>query len=263
MAPCVREHLEPHGTPPMTCSQPLCDARAEGVLARLHRAADSQRFGVAVRFMSQAPSFLLGRGVRFLPGALGIFDEKFIAIGPQQGRLLYLLARSIGARHIVEFGTSFGVSTIYLACAVRDNGGGRVVGTELLPSKAARARSHLEEAGVSEWVDVRVGDARQTLRDLDAPIDLALLDGFPHVALDVLSVIEPRLRPGAVVVADDVLLFKKDLAPLIEHLSDPKRGYRATTFPLEDGMLVAVRSSTNLPCRSGSMPAAGQGLEPS
>ena len=75
------------------------------------------------------------------------FDDDFISIGPRQGVYCYMLARALNARHIVEFGTSFGISTIYLACAVRDNGGGRVIGTERVAAKAERARQHIGRSG--------------------------------------------------------------------------------------------------------------------
>ncbi len=222
-------------------AHPFADPRAEDVIARLHRAADRQQPALALRFAGQLPSLLLGRGIRFRGKSAAIFDDKFISIGPDQGRMLYMLARAVGARHVVEFGTSFGISTIYLACAVRDNGGGRVIGTELVASKVERARAHLEEAGVAEWVEIREGDARETLADLEQPVDLALIDGFPTLALEVLRVIEPNLRPGAVVLADDVNLFKRDLAPLIDYLGTPSNGYRSVVLPLDDGLLMAVK----------------------
>jgi predicted O-methyltransferase YrrM len=134
----------------------------------------------------------------------GRAKEHFLAVSPETARLLYMLARTANARAVVEFGTSFGISTIHLAAAVRDNGGGRVVGTELEPSKAARARAHLREAGLDELVDVREGDALETLaRDLPDAIDFVLLDGHKPLYPRVLDLVAPRLRPGACLVADN------------------------------------------------------------
>ncbi len=223
-------------------TQPLVDARAAGVLDRLHRAADAQQLGIALRFVSQLPSLMFGKGIRFDPAKEHVFDDKYISIDCEQGRLLYLLARATGARHVVEFGTSFGVSTIYLACAVRDNGGGKVIGSELLMSKTAKARSNLEEAGVAQWVEVRQGDGLQTLKRLDHPVDFLLLDGFPGLALDALKTVEPNLRPGALIVVDDARLFQRDLKPLVAYLDEPINGYRTAEFPICDGFLLAVRN---------------------
>jgi hypothetical protein len=97
--------------------------------------------------------------------------DLYVPVSPKQGRLLYLVARSLRAQRIVEFGTSFGISTTYLAAAVRDNGGGVVVGSELEPGKVATARRHLEEAGLSTFVDIREGDAQETLKNPGGTVD--------------------------------------------------------------------------------------------
>ncbi|WP_437594152.1 O-methyltransferase [Sorangium sp. So ce1000] len=131
-------------------------------------------------------------------------NKHYLAVAPATARLLYMLARATGARAIVEFGTSFGVSTIHLAAALRDNGGGRLVGTDLEPSKVARARENLAAAGLADLVDVREGDALETLaRDLPETIDLVLLDGHKPLYLRILELVAPRLRAGACVVADN------------------------------------------------------------
>ncbi len=130
--------------------------------------------------------------------------ELYLAVAPATARLLYLLGRATRARAVVEFGTSFGVSTIHLAAALRDNGGGRLVGSELEPNKVVRARENLTAAGLADLVDVREGDALETLaRDLPETIDLVLLDGHKPLYPRVLDLVAPRLRPGACLVADN------------------------------------------------------------
>ena len=132
-----------------------------------------------------------------------------LAVSRPTANLLYMLARSCCARSIVEFGTSFGVSTLHLAAALRDNGGGKLIGTEFEPGKAERARNHLAEGNLADLVELRVGDALETLsRDLPESIDLVLLDGAKHLYTKVLSLLESRLRPGALIVADNA-----DMAP--------------------------------------------------
>jgi predicted O-methyltransferase YrrM len=86
----------------------------------------------------------------------------YIPVSREQGELLYLTARAIGARHVVEFGTSFGISTVYLAAAVCDNGGGLVIGSEIEPAKHRQAEANLAEAGLAEVSDVRLGDALES-----------------------------------------------------------------------------------------------------
>lgn len=127
-----------------------------------------------------------------------------LPISRETGRLLYTLARAMGARVVVEFGTSFGLSTLHLAAALRDNGGGRLITSEFEPSKIARAQTHLAQAGLADLVEIRAGDAIETLsRDLPEAVDLVLLDGAKALYLDVLALIEPHLRPGALIIADN------------------------------------------------------------
>ncbi|KAI93317.1 methyltransferase [Rhodomicrobium udaipurense JA643] len=127
-----------------------------------------------------------------------------LAVSRETGALLYMLARACGARTIVEFGTSFGISTLHLAAALRDNGGGRLITSEFEPSKVARARENLKSGGLLDLVELREGDALQTLSvNLPETIDLLLLDGAKALYPDILSLVEGRLRPGALIVADN------------------------------------------------------------
>ncbi|TIS50799.1 MAG: O-methyltransferase, partial [Mesorhizobium sp.] len=139
----------------------------------------------------------------------------------------YMLARSTGARIIVEFGTSSGISTLYLAAALRDNGGGRLITTEFEPSKVMRAKANLAEGGLIDLVEVREGDALETLSaDLPERIDLLLLDGAKALYPEILSLVESRLRPGALVIADNA-----DFSPeYLERVRSLAGGYMSTPF---------------------------------
>lgn len=145
------------------------------------------------------------------------------------------MARSLGAKNVVEFGTSFGISTLYLAAAVKDNGGGQVIGTEIEESKHARALENIAEAGLADFVDVRLGDALETLEKTPTPIDLVLIDGWKDLYLPVLKLLQPRLRPGAVVLADNIFTFKKDLQPYVDYVQCGDNGFESTTLHLSDG----------------------------
>ncbi|HLK88296.1 MAG TPA: class I SAM-dependent methyltransferase [Polyangia bacterium] len=134
----------------------------------------------------------------------GRAKEVHMPVSRETGALLYMLARGNGARAIVEFGTSFGISAIHLGAALRDNGGGLLIGTELEPSKLAHARANLAAAGLADLADIREGDALETLaRDLPETIDLVLLDGHKPLYAKILSRLAPRLRPGSYIVADN------------------------------------------------------------
>src|SRR5690606_6359757 len=167
--------------------------------------------------------------------------ELFVPLSEKQGTLAYMIARSIGARRVVEFGTSFGISTIYLAAAVRDNGGGVVVGSELQPTKLERARAHLAEAGLSDLAEIRGGDARETLRDPGGTVDLVLLDGAKQLYLEILQLLTPHLRPGSVILADNVFVFRKALRPYVAYVQDPRNGFRSVTLLLGSGTEYSMR----------------------
>jgi predicted O-methyltransferase YrrM len=218
-------------------TSPICslrDPRVRGVLDRLHRAArwDLLRF---VRLAPRVTSGLLRRKTFTESVSPGAMKDCYIPVSRDQGSFLYLTARALGAKRIVEFGTSFGISTLYLAAAVRDNGGGIVIGSELEPSKHRRAVAHIEEAGLADVVEVRLGDALETLKEVPEPLDLAFLDGWKDLYLPVLELLEPRLRPGAVVLADNIFSFRKALRPYVEYVQSGKNGFESVTLRISDG----------------------------
>ncbi|NTY37849.1 O-methyltransferase [Burkholderia diffusa] len=150
-----------------------------------------------------------------------------LAVSRDTGTLLYMLARSGGARAIVEFGTSFGISTLHLAAALRDNGGGRLITSEFEPSKVVRARANLTAAGLADLVEIREGDALRTLAaDLPDTVDLLLLDGAKALYPEILALVEPRLGARAFVVADNAEYSPDYLA----YVRAPENGYLSVPF---------------------------------
>jgi predicted O-methyltransferase YrrM len=201
------------------------------VLERLHTEADS----------NDPPILARARGKTGADRTV-LLDDAFIPVSAEAGRLLYTLARSAAPGTLVEFGTSFGISTIYLAAAAHDRGAGRVITTELHPGKAERARGYIAEAGLTELVDLRVGDALETLKGLPRDVSLAFLDGWKELYLPLLRTIEPALQPGAVVIADDLDLFPDALKPYLAYVRDPANGYVSVAVPLGDAMELSVRN---------------------
>ena len=161
----------------------------------------------------------------------------YMPISAQGGDLLYSLLRASRPDRIVEFGTSFGISTIYLACAILDNGKGHLYSTELSAAKVEAARRNLLEAGVADKVTVLQGDALQTLIDVPGPIGLVLLDGWKDMNLPVLKMLEPRLAAGALVIGDDNTF--KTMADYLRYVRDRANGYVSVNFPVEDGMEIS------------------------
>jgi predicted O-methyltransferase YrrM len=223
-------------TPPST--NPITDPQIGAVLDRLHARADRETPGLIAN--------LALASVRKLVGASDDVHEayvrdKLICLDRGQGWLIYMLCRSLQARRAVEFGTSFGVSTLYLAAAMRDGGGGLVIGTEIEPEKARHARANFAEAGVADLIELREGDALVTLRDCGDPVDFLLVDGFPKFARPVIEVMAPQLRKGAIVVCDNVGHFPKGLAAYLEFVRRPANGFVSTLLPLRGGMELSVK----------------------
>ncbi|MBW2386365.1 MAG: class I SAM-dependent methyltransferase [Deltaproteobacteria bacterium] len=176
-----------------------------GVLQDLHSEARSDR----LRFITLAPRILggLARGRKLFdvmtPESM---KECFIPVSPEQGEFLYLTARALGARTIVH----------------------------------ERAVVHLERAGVADVVDVRLGDALETLREVSAPVDLVLLDGWKDLYLPVLDLLVPRLRAGSVVLADNIFTFRKSLRPYVDYVQSGEHGFASTTLQISDGFEYSV-----------------------
>jgi predicted O-methyltransferase YrrM len=167
------------------------------------------------------------------------YEEMYIPVSPEAGRLLYALIRASRPATAVEFGTSFGISTIHLAAAVRDNGAGRVVSTELNAAKVARARASVAEAGLAAQVTILEGDALETLADLADPVGFVLLDGWKNLYLPVLRLLEPRLVPGALVLADDTISMAAEMPDYLAYVRDPAHGYLSIAFPESDGLEIS------------------------
>jgi predicted O-methyltransferase YrrM len=167
----------------------------------------------------------------------GLAREDYLAVSRDTARLLYMLVRAAGARSIVEFGTSFGISTLHLAAGLRDNGGGRIITTEFEPSKAARARENFTAGGLADLIELREGDALQTLaRDLPGRIDLMLLDGAKGLYPTVLALLEEHLKPGALIVADNA-----DRSPdYLRRVRSAADGY--TSVPFAEDVELSMRT---------------------
>lgn len=167
-----------------------------------------------------------------------MLKDLWLPVSRDTGKLLYMLARSTKAKAIVEFGTSFGLSTLHLAAALRDNGGGVLIGSEFEPSKIELARHHFVEGGVSDLVEIRQGDALVTLAtDLPESVDLLLLDGAKALYGDVLSLVEKHLKPGALVVADNTDYCPEYLA----YVRAPQNGYLSVPFAGDIELSMRVR----------------------
>lgn len=223
----------------------LNDRRLEALLVDLHARSDAQIAALA-SYYSQNANTAQPLTADEAAKLKAFRIDKLVALDRDKAEFCYLLCRANGARRIVEAGTSFGVSTLYLAAAVRDNvraggGDGVVIGTEYEPEKAAAAREHFEAAGLSAFIDLREGDLRETLRQIDGPVDFMLVDIWVPMARPALELVAPRLRPGAIVICDNTAEHWGAYAEYFAFLNDPANGFRTMTLPFGGGLELSVR----------------------
>ena len=223
-------------------ASPLNDPKLEALLARLHAQSDTQIDATDAYYerreregTSDPADYNDDETHRFLA-------DKLVALDRDKAEFCYLLCRALRATRIVEAGTSFGVSTMYLAAAVRDNQveNGVVIGTEYEPSKAKIALANFAEAGLSEFIDLREGDLRETLKDVGGPVDFMLVDIW-DVALPALERVSSSLRPGAIVACDNTTESAAEYRDYFEFVNDPVNRFRTMTIPFQGGFELTVR----------------------
>jgi predicted O-methyltransferase YrrM len=214
------------------------DPRLKELLDGLHAKSDGQ--------IAELERFWAGQAVRpSTEDAIKAFrSDKLVALDRDKAELCYQLCRAIDARRIVEIGTSFGISTLYLAAAVRDNirasgGTGIVIGTEYEPAKANAARAHFGQAGLGDLIDLREGDLRETLRGIEGGVDFTLVDIWIPMARPALELVTPHLRRGAIVICDNTARFRTEYSDYFAFLESS--GFRTMTLPFDGGLELSIR----------------------
>jgi len=216
----------------------LNDAKLDALLGELHAASKAHDIEIG-RYFQQRTGPWNGMEAR----DHAFFADKLVALEPEKAAFCYLICRAIGARRIVEAGTSFGVSTIYLAAAVRDNGGGVVFGAEYEPEKVRQARANFDAAGLSGFIELHEGDIVAASDAFAGPIDFVLFDIWADVARPLLDKLTPRLRPGAVICADNTAgeRARQNYADFFAALEDPANGFRTMTLPFDGGFELTLK----------------------
>ena len=225
--------------------QLILDPRIEALLDRLYAQSSNQTEEMMTYFSARGAAGDIDWNA-FDAAANQFLSDKLVALDRVKAEFCYQVCRALRATRVVEAGTSFGVSTLFLAAAVRDNlrndgEEGVVIGTEYEPAKATAARANFAEAGVSDLIDLREGDLRETLANVRAPIDFMLIDIWTPMARPALELVAPSLRAGAVVICDNTTQFRDAYRDYFEFINDPANGLRTVTLPFEGGLEFTVR----------------------
>lgn len=219
----------------------LHDPTLDALLAELHNRSEAQ--------LQEMQSFYEHRFQEPQPAPEVIkeyLSDKMVALEQDKAELCYQLIRAKNAKRVVEIGTSYGVSTLYLAAAVRDNvrssgGSGLVIATEYEPGKAAIARGHFAKGGLSDYIELREGDLRETLQSLDTPIEFMLVDIWVPMARPALELVAPHLAPGAIVLCDNTEQYRTEYADYFAFINDPANAFTTMTLPFRGGLELSVR----------------------
>lgn len=220
----------------------------EAVLEKQHAASSGDKW----KLIPRLPVYAWAR----IRGALTdksvqhrVFYDVYSAVTPERGALLYLVGRAARARRVVEFGSSFGISTIYLATAVRDNCAGGVVsdeaapcviGSEMEAHKLTEAAKNIEAAGLSDIATILPGDALETLQAVEGPVDMVFLDGRKDLYLPVLKLLKPKLKRGAVILSDNIFTFSHEVELFLEYVRRGKNGFVSSSLKISDGMEFSI-----------------------
>jgi len=209
------------------------------VLQRLHQEAEAadaplmQTIESLATTVEEAMSQVVDAETKDLRGLYHGYAGNFLSVSPEFGRFLYMCTRACEAKRVVEFGSSMGISAIYMAAALRDMGGGVLIGTELEPSKAARAQANIAAAGLADLVELRVGDARETLKPgVGGDIDMVMLDGAFTLYLSVLTLLETHLKPGAIIIGENAF---QPASGYIDYVRNPQNGYLSLPLSFDPG----------------------------
>jgi predicted O-methyltransferase YrrM len=221
--------------------------RIDSLLDRLYERHSSQNEELAAYFAARAQEESFDWS-NFDDRTNQFLSDKLIALDREKAEFCYHVCRALNAKRVIEAGTSYGVSTIYLASAVRDNvrgaaGQGVVIGTEYEPKKAEAARGNFAEAGLTDFIDLREGDLRQTLVDPRGQVDFMLIDIWTPLVRPAIELIASYLRTGAVIVSDNTSQFRESYREYFEFIEDPKNGLSTMTLPFEGGLEFTVRIS--------------------
>jgi predicted O-methyltransferase YrrM len=225
----------------------LQNPELEQRLATLHAKSDEQLEAMKVyhalrdKERKLSPSEEAAKAKCFL-------SDKLVALDRDKAEFCYQLLRSINARRVVEIGTSYGISTLYLAAALRDNvqgtgDGALVIGTEYEPGKAAAARAEFEAAGLSGVIQLLEGDLRDTLKAVTGPIDFMLVDIWIPMARPALELVAPHLRSGAIVICDNTEAYRDAYADYFAFINDPANGFSTMTLPFTGGLELSVHNA--------------------
>jgi predicted O-methyltransferase YrrM len=188
----------------------------------------------------QKPSGALTPQIASILEAIRAADKGQLAISEEDGRFLRVLVATRGARSILEIGGASGYSGIWLGLGARESGG-RVVSIEYDPQRAKEASANVSRAGLTDVVRVVHGDAFKEIPKLQGTFDFVFLDAWKPDYQKFFDLVFPRMTPGAVFTAHNVINKKTDMEPFLKTIQTHPQLFTSVVSPGSEGMSISVK----------------------
>ena len=173
-------------------------------------------------------------------------SEKVLTIGRSTGIFYNILLQSMNAKKILEIGLSVGYSAIWFANAISKNTNAKIITIEQDKNKIKRAKQNFEEAGISDLIEIRHGDALEILLDINNEanlFDFVFIDADKERYIQYFDTILPLVRSGGLIGADNILFpkrFQKFTNPYVKHVR-AKQNIRSVTIPIDNGEELSIK----------------------
>ena len=172
--------------------------------------------------------------------SFGDMENVMISIDPAQGRLLYNLILSLKPSVVFEYGLSHGISSIYMAQALKSNMQGKVFSAEISKTKIDTAKKNIEQMALCEYINILEGDVLQSIEKIEDKIEFVVMDGFPDINLQVINKLEGKLADNAIIITDDVSIFKKEMDDYLEYMLNGSI-FSSVYINISSGMVYSVK----------------------
>ena len=169
-----------------------------------------------------------------------VMHKVCVPVCTETGNFLHMITRILKPEKVVEFGTSFGVSTIFLASALEKNNKGLLITSEIDEYKVQLAKQHFLKAKIAHRIEIRNGDALQTLSNIEN-IEFLFLDGWKELYLPLFKILEPKLSENAIIIADDIIKLSKQTIDFCKYIQSKPDKYSSTILEIGDGLLFCTK----------------------
>tara|TARA_B110000908_G_C10202957_1_gene426237 strand:- start:644 stop:1336 length:693 start_codon:yes stop_codon:yes gene_type:complete len=206
-------------------------------IKKLNKDASKEHLKLIPFAVKYCINFILRKPTKFNDGDL---SDLMISIDPSQGRFLFNQIMVKKPKVVFEFGLSHGISACYIGAALKRLGHGTLYSTELESKKIIAAKNNIQRLELSKQIKILEGDVLKSVENFKHRIDFVHMDGFPNLNLSVIQKLEPFLSDNALIITDDVNLFKLEMKPYLKYMFNPQL-YSSVILKNSTGMMMSVK----------------------